>query len=95
MSRVACVAWPTCANDPDNAMGRWGHMMEYRYNGGFMWFIVVLMVGVAIYLKLQDSKSKDSNSSTIESPIDILKKRYTKGEIDTEEFESKKKDLES
>ena len=60
-----------------------------------MWFIVVLMVGVAIYLKLQDSKSKDSNSSTIESPIDILKKRYTKGEIDTEEFESKKKDLES
>lgn len=58
-----------------------------------MWLIVVLIVGVAIYLTLQASKSKAPNSWIIDSPLDILKKRYAKGEIDTEEFERKKKDL--
>ena len=32
--------------------------------------------------------------SNFETPLDILKKRYANGEIDTEEFDRKKKDLE-
>ena len=53
------------------------------------------MTGVGIYFLLQVSKSKDSDVSNIETPLDILKKRYANGEIDTEEFDRKKKDLES
>jgi len=53
------------------------------------------MTGVGIYFLLRVSKSKGSDSSIIETPLDILKKRYAKGEIDKEEFDRRKKDLES
>ena len=68
-------------------------MMGYGYGGGFMWLIVLILVGVGIYFLLRVSKSKGSDSSIIETPLDILKKRYAKGEIDKEEFDRKKKDL--
>ena len=60
-----------------------------------MWLIIVVLVGVALYFLLRMSKSKGADDSDIETPLDILKKRYAKGEIDEEEFARKKKDLES
>jgi putative membrane protein len=65
--------------------------MGYGYGGGFMWLIVLVLVGVVIYFWFQVSKSKGSDGSIIETPLDILKKRYAKGEIDKEEFDRKKK----
>jgi len=76
-------------------MGSGGRMMGYGYGGGFVWLIVVVIVGVAIYFFLQKSKSKGSDGSITETPLDVLKKRYANGEIDKEEFERRKKDLES
>ena len=70
-------------------------MMGYGYGGAFMWLIVLVLVGVVIYYLLQISRSKGSDGSIIETPLDILKKRYAKGEIDKEEFDRKKKDLEA
>jgi len=84
-----------CAQDPNYPMGRWGHMMGYGYGGGFMWLIVLVLVGVVIYYLAQTLKSKGSDGSITETPLEILKKRYAKGEIDKEEFDRKKKDLES
>jgi putative membrane protein len=55
----------------------------------------VVLVGVALYFLLQMSKSKGADGSDIETTLGIIKKRYAKGEIDEEEFERKKKDLES
>jgi len=76
-------------------MGNWGHMMGYGYGGGFMWLIGLVLVGAVIYFLLKASKSKGSNGSVMETPLDILKKRYAKGAIDKEEFDRRKKDLES
>ncbi len=84
-----------CEQGPNSPMGNWGHMMTYGYGGGFMWLIVLVLVGVVIYFLFQVSKSKGSDGSIIETPLDILKKRYAEGEIDKEEFDRKKKDLES
>jgi putative membrane protein len=86
----ACAQGPYCGQK-----GSWGHMMGYGYGGGFMWIIVVVLVGVVIYFLLQASKSKGSDGSVMETPLDILKKRYAKGDIDKEEFDRKKEDLES
>jgi putative membrane protein len=84
-----------CSRGPNNPIGNWRPMMGYDYGGGFMWLIILLLAGVVIYFLLQAAKSKGPDSSIIETPIDILKKRYAKGEIDKDEFEQKKKDLES
>jgi len=84
-----------CSQGPNGPMGYWGHMMGYGYGGGFMWLIILALVGVAVYFLLQVSKSKTSDRHIAEQPLDILKKRYAKGEIDKEEFDRKKKDMES
>jgi putative membrane protein len=81
---------PALYNGPN---GNWGHMMGYGYGGGFMWLIVLVLVGVVIYFLLQSAKSKSADGPAAETPLDILKKRYAKGEINKEEFEQKKKDL--
>ena len=84
-----------CAQGPNSPMGYGGHMMGYGFGGGIMWIIFLVLAGVAVYFLLQFKKSKGSDISTIETPLDILKKCYAKGEIDKEEFDRKKKDLES
>jgi putative membrane protein len=76
-------------------MGGWGHMMDYGIGGIFMWIIFLIVIGVATYLVVQATKSKGLESPFRETPVDILKKRYAKGEITKEEFERIKKDLES
>jgi preprotein translocase subunit SecG len=40
--------------------------------GGFMWLIVLVLVGIGIYFLLQASKSKGFGDSIIETPLDIL-----------------------
>jgi putative membrane protein len=64
--------------------------------GGFLMLVfwVAAIAGLIFFLKwvVEQSRSGTSSSSR-ESALDILKKRYAKGEIDKEEFEQKKKDL--
>jgi putative membrane protein len=73
-----------------------GHMMNYGfgYGGMFMWLIFLIVLGVAIYFIVQALKGKNVVGGTQDMPLDILKKRYAKGEITKEEFDRTKKDLE-
>ncbi len=83
---------------PYRPVGGWGdgYMMHYGfgYGGMFMWLIFLIVLGVAVYFIIQTSKSKEITGPAQETPLDIIKKRYAKGEITKEEFESMKKDLE-
>lgn len=56
------------------------------------WVIIFLFVALAIKL-LFSANNKQTPSS--DSPIEILKKRYANGEIDEDEFERRRKELES
>jgi putative membrane protein len=89
------VAFFACAQGPGNPMGGGDQMMGYSCGGGFMWLIFLILVGAGIYSLFKISKSKGSSGSINETPLDTLKKRYAKGEIDKDEFDQKKKDLES
>jgi len=72
----------------------WGgyHDMMGGYGGTVMWIFWIVIVIAAVYLLAGSPRS--GNSGTAESPLDILKKRYARGEISEEEFEKIKQDIE-
>ena len=80
----------------DRSMGGWNHMMGYGgYGGMFMWLILIVIAAVIIYFVINRGKTTGrSINTTRESPSDILKKRYAKGEITKEEFDRLKSDIE-
>ncbi|GAB4535834.1 MAG: hypothetical protein Fur0020_03430 [Thermodesulfovibrionia bacterium] len=69
-------------------MNGWG----YGFGGIFMiLFWVLVIVGIVYLVKLIVGGTKTEERR--EDAIEILKKRYARGEISKEEFEEKKKDL--
>ena len=88
------LAFFACGQNQNSPMGNWGHMMGHGYYGGFMWLFFLFFSGIIIYFVFQASRSKGSHDSIMETPLDILERRYATGEIEKDEFERKKKDLE-
>lgn len=73
----------------------WGPMMGFGYGGMFMGMLLfAILIAVLLYWLAMEAKSKTKGMSG-ETPFDILKKRYAKGEITRDEFERMKKDLEA
>lgn len=62
--------------------------------GGFMWiFWIAIIVGIILLVKWIVQQNRPGGQQQRENSLEILKKRYARGEIDKEEFEQKKKDL--
>jgi putative membrane protein len=76
---------------PGGHMMDWGHM-NYGFGGVIMWIILILIIGVIAYFIIKGQKSMPKDDE--ETPLEILKKRYAKGEISKKEFEKMKKDIE-
>lgn len=74
-------------------MMNWGN---YGWGMGFGWIFMVLfwaLVILGIVYIVQTISRRSGQSGTEETPLDILKKRYAKGEISKEEFGRMKDDL--
>ncbi len=81
---------------------QWG-WRDYGMGPGMMWgwwgmgwiFMIIfwglIVLGLVFLIRWIFGMSKGIKVE--DSPLDILKKRYARGEIDKEEFEQKKKDL--
>ena len=61
--------------------------------GWLLWIIIIVLVVVLIW-KNTNERDKYIPFENKETALDILKKRYAKGEITKEEFERIKKDIE-
>ena len=67
---------------------------NYGFMGGFMWiFWILVIVGLVFLIKWIVQSNRLGESRISDSSLEILKKRYARGEIDKQEFEHKKKDL--
>ena len=59
--------------------------------------LVIVILGVVIWVAVgatqKTGAGSDGSDYKTETPLDILKRRYARGEIDKEEYETKKKDL--
>ncbi len=77
---------------PGRHMMDWGGHMDYGYGGVIMWLILLVVIVVIVFFIVSGKKYVKHDEG--EAPLDILKKRYAKGEISKKEFESMKKDLE-
>jgi putative membrane protein len=64
------------------------------YGGIFFWGLILIAVVVLItLLARKGSKGSESSISSQETALDILKKRYARGELTKEEFERIKQDI--
>ena len=63
-----------------------------------MFFMMIIWVFVFaglifLFIKLFNADSENNDNALISSPVQILKERYVRGEINRAEFKSMKKDL--
>ncbi len=74
------------------------HWPDFGWGMGFSGFLfmfifwIVVILGVVYIVKLIAGGTKKEEKE--ETALDILKKRYAKGEISKEEFDEKRKSLE-
>jgi putative membrane protein len=75
-------------------------MMEgYNHGMGFFgmgwgWLLILIIIGLIVWLVIKlTNQSPDNSEKKEETVLDILNKRYARGEIDKQEYEEKKKDL--
>jgi len=78
-------------NNPQHMMDGWG--------GGFgmglmifFWLLFLGLIGTLIWFLIRKG-SESTFKPDNESPLEILKRRYARGEIDDEEFRRMKKEI--
>ena len=86
----------------EGLLAQWG-WRDYGMGPGMMWgwwgmgwiFMIIfwgfIVLGLIFFIRWLIGMTKTTRVE--ESPLDILKKRYARGEINKEEFEQKKKDV--
>lgn len=74
-------------------MMHWG---DYGWGMGFGWIWMIIfwaLVIVGVVYIVQVATRSGRNHDKHEAPLEILKKRYAKGEISKEEFEKMRDDI--
>ena len=75
-------------------MNNWagGWMMGGMWPLSFLFWILIID-GVVLIVRWLTASDRQGKVSPAESPLDILKPRYAKGEIDKQTFETMKRDI--
>ena len=76
-------------------------MMGSGVNGGYsvmflmpiLWIVVIGLIIWVVVAAIRRPGESDSTARSADSALEILKRRYARGEINKEEYQEKKKDL--
>ena len=68
-----------------------GNGANMWFGGGFMWIFWILLIIIIAWL----INSVNNRGIKEDSPLDLLKKRFARGDIDEQEYESKLKELDN
>ncbi|MFZ3100675.1 MAG: SHOCT domain-containing protein [Desulfitobacteriaceae bacterium] len=86
-----------------NMMGGWGYGSSVG-NGGFWWmglvgmafqlifWVAIIAIGIYLFKRLGDSRTTVGAFGRPDA-FDILKERYARGEIDADDYQRRKQDL--
>ncbi len=70
-------------------------MVELVLCGVVLVVLMVIVALVVLWLGRRGNTAVSMNATPRETPLDILKARYARGELTQEQFEQMRKDLES
>jgi len=73
--------------------GEGGWMASGSIGGGMWIFWILLIIGVVVLIKALTGRTADSPAQRRETPLEILKARYARGEINEEEFQHRRSEL--
>jgi putative membrane protein len=78
----------------------WDHHTGWMWGTGGLsmglgWILIVIVIAVVVWLFVRGPLAPGGGQSQRRSALDVLKERYARGEVGREEFEQKKRDLES
>jgi putative membrane protein len=69
-------------------MNQFGH----GWGMGFGWLFGLILLIIIVVFIVRATQSQKTNESS-QTPLDILKERYARGEINKEEFEERRQNL--
>lgn len=100
MSMFSLSAW-TIVYAQDRGQGYWMGPWMMNWGFGLWWFMpfimiafwIVVIVGMVSLIRWLMRSERGREIKSEETALDILKKRYAKGEISKEDFERMKKDI--
>ncbi len=79
----------------------WGMMGPWMMGGyglmgamGILWIVLLGLIIWGVVAAVRHTGGPGSTNKTPDTALEVLKKRYARGEIAKEEYEAKKKDLE-
>jgi putative membrane protein len=84
------AAYSMLFSQPYHHMGGWH---TFGWTGGVMIILWIVLIAALVFAFVQLVNKGNLSAVPKESALDILKKRYAKGEITKEEFERMKKEL--
>jgi putative membrane protein len=63
---------------------------------GWVWIIIIISLIITVWVVINSINRKNRPLDTgSKTPLDILKERYARGEINKKEYEERKRDLEA
>ncbi len=93
--RDIAAQWRGYGQGMGPGMMGWGYGMGWlgMILMGLFWVAVIVGIIFLIRWLFVSTGSKGHVAASEDSPLEIVKRRYARGEINKEEFEAKKKDL--